>query len=538
MASTENRNWTSTTETDSEPPREDESPIAPGQQQHEKDVEKGAGGGPPAAPTDRLTQGGGDDNNDPNVVWWDGDDDPENPYNWPTWRKVANCVIISFLTFVTPLASSIFAPGVPALMRDLGSDSPALAAFVVSVYILGFAFGPLLVAPLSEIYGRSPVYHACNLGFVAFLVACALAPSLDTLIFFRFLSGAFGSCPLTNGGGSIADMIRQEKRGAAMATFSIGPLIGPIVGPVAGGFLAAAKGWRWVFWVLVIVAGLVAVVMALFMRETYAPVILQRKVARLRKETGNQQLRSKLDTGLAPGDFFKRGIVRPMKMLARSPIIALFSLYIAIVYGYLYLLFTSISQVFGEIYGFSTQAAGLVYLGLGVGSMAGLLYFSVMSDRNLDKKAKQDGQGMKPEYRLQPLSLGAVLLPAGLFIYGWTAEYRVHWIVPIIGMTVIGVGNILCFMAIQLSVQSFASYPYCTHSSWEKISDADRHPAHKQGTSSMPLPSTRLPPWPPTRWYAPSLAPCSPSAGCKCTPRSVWDGATASSRLSPSRCSR
>lgn len=292
------------------------------------------------------------------------------------------------------------------------------------------------------------------------------------------------------------------------------------------------------FWVLVIVAGLVAVVMALFMHETYAPVILQRKVARLRKETGNQQLRSKLDTGLAPGDFFKWGIVRPMKMLARSPIIALFSLYIAIVYGYLYLLFTSISQVFGEIYGFSTQAAGLVYLGLGVGSMAGLLYFSVMSDRNLDKKAKQDGQGMKPEYRLQPLSLGAVLLPAGLFIYGWTAEYRVHWIVPIIGMTVIGVGNILCFIAIQLSVQSFASYPYCTHSSWEKISNADRHPAHTQGTSSMPLPSTRLPPWPPTRWYAPSLAPCSPSAGCKCTPRSVWDGATASSRLSLSRCSR
>lgn len=422
-----------TTETDSE--KLHGRPVS-----YTKDVENG---GPVQA------DGAGDE---PNIVWWDGDDDPENPYNWPTWRKVVNCCIISFLTFVTPLASSIFAPGVPALMRDLGSDSQALAAFVVSVYILGFAFGPLVVAPLSEIYGRSPVYHVCNIGFLAFLVACALAPTLDTLIVFRFFSGAFGSCPLTNGGGSIADMIRQEKRGLAMTTFSIGPLIGPIIGPVAGGFLADAKGWRWVFWVLVIVAGFVTIVMALFMRETYAPVLLQRKVDRLRKETRNDQLRSKLDTGLSPADFFKRGIIRPMKMLTRSPIVALFGLYIAIVYGYLYLLFTSITQVFEQTYNFSTQAAGLVYLGLGVGSMLGLVLFSTTSDRYMRKMADRDGQGMKPEYRLQTVPLGSVLLPAGLFMYGWTTEYRVHWIVPILGMAIIGIGNLFIFMAIQLSV--------------------------------------------------------------------------------------
>lgn len=389
---------------------------------------------------------------DPDVIGWDGDDDPENPYNWPSWRKVVNCIIISLLTFVTPLASSVFAPAVPALMRDLRSDSQSLAAFVVSVYVLGFAFGPLLIAPLSEIYGRTPVYHVCNLGLVAFLVGCALAPNLNALIVFRFLSGAFGSCPLTNGGGSIADMIRQEKRGMAMATFSIGPLIGPIIGPVAGGFLAAAKGWRWIFWVLVIVAGFVSLVMALFMRETYAPVILQRKVDRLRKETGNQHLRSKLDSGLSPTDFFKRGIIRPMKMLIRSPIVALFAIYIAVVYGYLYLLFTSVTQVFQEVYHFSTQMAGLVYLGLGIGSMLGLALFSATSDRYLKKMSKKDGQGMKPEYRLQPLPLGAFLLPVGFLIYGWTTDFGVHWIAPIIGMAIIGIGNMVIFMALQMSV--------------------------------------------------------------------------------------
>lgn len=399
-------------------------------------------------------QDGQHDDNDPNIVWWDGDDDPENPYNWPSWLKLLSCIIISLLTFVTPLASSIFAPAIPALMVEFHSDSTELAAFVVSVYILGFAFGPLLIAPLSEIYGRTPVYHVCNLGFVAFLIACALAPTLNTLIVFRFLCGIFGSCPLTNGGGSIADMIRQEKRGAAMAGFTIGPLLGPIIGPVAGGFLSAAKGWRWVFWVLAIAAGFVTIVMLILMRETYAPIVLQRKVNRLRKETGNELLRSKLDVGLSPSDYFKKGIIRPMKMLVLSPIVAIFAFYIAVVYGYLYLVFTSVTEVFEGYYGFSAQMAGLTYLGLGIGSMLGLAIFSATSDRHLKKMAGQDGQGMKPEYRLQSLPVGAILMPIGFFIYGWSAQYHVQWIVPILGMAIIGVGNLIIFMTLQLLVTS------------------------------------------------------------------------------------
>ncbi|PSR82796.1 bicyclomycin resistance protein [Coniella lustricola] len=396
---------------------------------------------------------------DRDLVWWDSDDDPANPYNWPTWRKATNCTLISMLTFVVPLASSIFAPGVPQLMQDFGSDSSELAAFVVSVYILGFAFGPLFIAPMSEIYGRNPVYHVCNICFTVFLIACALAPTLNALIAFRFLSGMFGSCPLTNGGGSIADMIRQEKRAAAMAAFSIGPLLGPIIGPVAGGFLAAAKGWRWVFWVLVIIAGFATILMLVCMRETYAPVILERKTNRLRKETGNEMLRSKLDVGLSPSDYFKRGIIRPFKMLLLSPVVTVVALYMAVVYGYLYLMFTSMTEVFEGYYGFSTQDAGLAYLGLGVGSMSGLVIFSLTSDRHLKKMSAKEGAGMKPEYRLQPLPIGAILLPIGLFIYGWTAEYRVHWIVPILGTTVIGIGNLIIFLALQMYlVDAFTLY--------------------------------------------------------------------------------
>lgn len=336
-------------------------------------------------------------------------------------------------------------------MEEFQSESLELAAFVVSVYILGFAAGPMLLAPMSEIYGRTIVYHICNICYLGFMIACAKAPSLNALIIFRFFSGVFGSCPITNGGGSIADMVTQEHRGAAMAGFSIGPLFGPVIGPVAGGFLAQSKGWRWVFWVLAIIAGFLSIMMFLFMGETYAPVLLQRKVNRQRKETGNDLLRSKLDAGLSPADYFKRAILRPFKMLVASPIVVIFAIYMAIIYAYLYLMFTSMTEVFEEYYGFSTGTVGLSFLGLGIGSLSGLAIFSTTSDRYLKKRAAAtEGGEMKPEYRLQLLPIGAIILPAGLFIYGWTAEYHIHWIVPIIGTAIIGIGNLLCFMAVSL----------------------------------------------------------------------------------------
>lgn len=152
-----------------------------------KDAEKVAG------------EGSTSESDDANIVWWDGDDDPQYPLKFSSWLKVLNIAIVSAICFVTPLASSMFASGVPQLMKEFKSDNIELASFVVSVYILGFAVGPLFFAPLSEIYGRMPVYHMCNIGFLAFTIGCALATNLNMLIGFRFMAGICGSAPLTNG---------------------------------------------------------------------------------------------------------------------------------------------------------------------------------------------------------------------------------------------------------------------------------------------------------------------------------------------------
>ncbi|KAI1766321.1 major facilitator superfamily domain-containing protein [Hypoxylon sp. FL1150] len=387
--------------------------------------------------------------NDSNVVGFDGDDDPTNPYNWPAWKTYTNSLLLIFVTFVTPLVSSICAPGVPQIMAEFGNTSSLMAGFVVSIYVLGFAFGPLLFAPMSEVYGRLITYHVCNVGFVAFIVACALAPSLGSLIAFRFISGLFGSCPIVNGGGSIADMFPPEKRGVLIGLYSIGPLLGPVIGPIAGGFLSDAKGWRWLFWLMAIVSGFFSLVMLAFGRETYAPVLLQRKAQRLVKSTGNTQLRSKLDDGLTPAAHFTRAIERPLRLLFFSPIGFICAIYMAVVYGYLYLMFTSITEVFEETYHFSPNIVGLAFIGVGVGSLIGISVVGSTSDRRIKKRAER-GEEIKPEDRITLVPLGGVLMPAGLFIYGWTAQYHIHWIVPEIGMAITGAGNMMIFMSFAL----------------------------------------------------------------------------------------
>lgn len=182
---------------------------------------------------------------DPNIVDWDGPTDPANPMNWTEKKKWSNIGLLSLITLVTPLASSMLGPGVPAILASFGVTSNLLATFVMSIYVLGFALGPLIIAPLSEMYGRVPLYHAGNIGFFFCTIACALSNSMGMLMAFRLLAGVFGSAALTIGGGSVGDMMSRERRGGAMAIWGMGPLMGPVIGPVAGGFLIQAAGWRW-----------------------------------------------------------------------------------------------------------------------------------------------------------------------------------------------------------------------------------------------------------------------------------------------------
>jgi len=153
----------------------------------------------------------------------------------------------------------MLAPSVPQVLaefRPLGG-SKSLGSFSVTVYILGFCVGPLLLGPLTDLYGRIVIYRLSIVGFILFTVSCALSPSLEALITFRFFAGCFGGAPMAIGGAVIADMYEPGKRDWLMVSYSPGTMMGPTIGPVLGGVITGHYGWRWLFWVAAILVSYV-----------------------------------------------------------------------------------------------------------------------------------------------------------------------------------------------------------------------------------------------------------------------------------------
>ncbi|RHZ44879.1 MFS transporter [Aspergillus thermomutatus] len=381
--------------------------------------------------TNQLEKGIDSELEEANLVDWDGTDDPTNPKNWSKHKRWTHIVIISILALITNMAPTI--------------------TLAITLYVLGLAIGPMLMSPLSEVYGRVPVYHTANIIFIAFVIGNALSRSVAQFLVFRFISGCAGGTPMALGGGTIADITTIEQRAVAMALFSMGPLAGPVLGPVIGGFLAASKGWRWTFWLLAILGESCGISAFIIMSETHPKVILERKIAGLRAATGNHHLRSKLaGKPLSPRQVLLQVLIRPTVLLFQSPILLVISLYVALVFGVMYLLFTTFTGVFEGQYGFSTSVSGLVYLGLGVSLVASMLISNILNGRVQAAQLKANGQQPRPEYRLLPMIWFSPFVSLGLFIYGWTAYYKVHWIVPIIGTTFMGFGAFFVIMPAQL----------------------------------------------------------------------------------------
>lgn len=144
----------------------------------------------------------------------------------------------------------MFAPGAASLAAEFHVTSSIVTTLTVTIPSLGASTGPLLFAPLSEVSGRVPIYWASSLLYLGCTVGCARSTNAAMFLVFRFLCGACAASFMTCGGGTIADLLPKEERGAATAMFSAGPLLGPVIGPVIGGFVTQALGWRWTFYLV------------------------------------------------------------------------------------------------------------------------------------------------------------------------------------------------------------------------------------------------------------------------------------------------
>ncbi len=217
------------------------------------------------------------------------------------------------------LYSTSYTSAVPEMMSEFKIPDETVATLGLTTYLLGLAVGCVILAPLSEMYGRKPVYVGSMLVFTLLVLPCALATSLEMILVVRFFGALAGVVMIANAPGTVSDIVDNENRALAFSIWSIGPFNGPIFGPLIGGFATEYLGWRWTNW-LVLIFGGAAWIMLCLTKETYGPAILQKKSKLKRKKTGDSRWWSRYDNKLDLSSLLKVNLSRPFVLLFTEPI--------------------------------------------------------------------------------------------------------------------------------------------------------------------------------------------------------------------------
>ncbi|PRQ70358.1 Major facilitator superfamily domain-containing protein [Rhodotorula toruloides] len=371
-------------------------------------------------------------------------DDPLNPASWPTGKKIIVDIVLCVWVLSLTYASTAYVASLPALMKRF-DVSQELAIAGVTFTVLGFAAGPLLCAPSSELYGRRAVYIVCGVFYIAFSWGAAFANNIGALLVFRFFIGFFGSASINNVPASVGDFTVPRTRGPFTVLYAVCAFGGPSIGPLLSAFIEHDAGFRWNLRVMAIFSTVTSILVA-FVPETHHPTLHRWRLA---KEAAVE---------VKPGGWqvifgvYKQALARPFVFLFTEPVVLFVSVYLSVLYGVLYGFFEAFTVVWLEKRHFSITSYGLTYISLGLGFLVGAVGLILVSTRAYTKAltaAQARGQTAIPaEARLTLGYPGAIIVPLSLFLFAFTAPYpHVHWIVPCIAEFFFGLGVLLVFTA-------------------------------------------------------------------------------------------
>ncbi|KAG6910048.1 hypothetical protein DXG01_013494 [Tephrocybe rancida] len=357
--------------------------------------------------------------------------DTRSPANFSLRIKWSITIMACIYTFFSASVAGSYNMGFESMTRDLNCSS-FQATIGLSVYALGFGLVPLVTASFSEEFGRQPLYIYSSIGFLLMFMMIALAKNIQTVIIARFLQGAFGSTGSTMVGGTVADIWSARERGLPMSLFALTALGGTGIGPAFAGWIEmnSRLGWRWIQWIQMIIFGVYTLLLPVVMRETRSVILLMKLAKKMRKETGENRYRARVeDERPSLKSLIFISCTRPVLLMCTEPIVLAFSLWIGFAWGLMYCLVESIGGVFKTLHGFNIGQVGTVFLAMTIGSVIGFAcnYFQEPLYRNsVDKRG--------PEARLHMACFAAILLPVALFIFAWTGYEYVHWIAQAIGI--------------------------------------------------------------------------------------------------------
>ena len=355
--------------------------------------------------------------------------------------------MLGYTTLVSAFTSSIFSTATTEVAR-IFHVSVEVSLLGLSFYVLGFATGPILWAPLSELRGRRLPLLIGMFGFTLFEFAVATGKDLQTVLLCRFFGGVFGSCPLAVVAAIFSDMFDNRTRGLAITVFSMTVFTGPLLAPFIGGFITISYlGWRWTEYLTGIMGAVAFLLDLLFLEETYPPVVLVDKAVELRRRTKNWGIHARQEEiEVDFRELVSKNFSRPLRILVSEPIVLLLSIYMAFIYGLLYLFLTAYPIVFQQIHGMNEGVGGLPYFGMVIGMLLAGVYV-ILQQPAYNRKLAANGGLPIPEWRLPPVIVGGVSFACGLFWFGWSG-YRadIHWIVPTLSGLMTGFGLLAIFL--------------------------------------------------------------------------------------------
>ncbi|EPS44851.1 hypothetical protein H072_1156 [Dactylellina haptotyla CBS 200.50] len=387
------------------------------------------------------------DEDDEFLVDWDGPDDPNNPMNWSKPYRFFCLITVATQTLCVVFWSSSYVSGAPGMMKEFGIQNKTIVVLGITTYLLGLAFAPLVLAPLSEMYGRRRVYRICLFLFIILIIPTCVAKNITTVITVRFFAACMGAVTLSNAPGTLADIFKPEDRATAFAIFAIAPMNGPGFGPLFGGILYQYLGWRSLNYAVLIFAGVVWSI-GFFVQETYAPHLLRQKALKKRLETGESRYHSRYDFTLTFWSLLWTNLTRPLNMLFTEAICACWAVYVAVIYAILYMSFVAYPIVFAELRGWKPIYSGLAFLGIVVGTFIGISLDPVVRWGYNRHKVDPETGKIPPEALIWSVCIAAFLSPIGLYIFAWTSDPRIvkPWIWSILAGIPFGTGNCLIFI--------------------------------------------------------------------------------------------
>ncbi|KAL7929289.1 MFS general substrate transporter [Trichoderma chlorosporum] len=407
------------------------------------------------------------------LVDWYTTDDPANPQNWSRLKRYFVLFVLCFYTWTVYCAGPIYAIAEGGIQQEF-HVSPVASTLGLGLYVLAYGIGDLLFSPLSEIpsIGRNHIYYLTYIVYWVLSFPEAVVDNFGGLLALRFWLGFFGSPALANGGATVGDMFSHMYIPFGLSWWVFSAWAGPAIGPVIGGFAAQAKGWRWPMWEIAWISSLSLVFLLLFMPETSAPTILLRRARRLRKSTGDARLQSQSEIDqhhMSTSAVLFDALIKPMEIMMKDPSIFFVNLYTGYFYGVFYTFFEVFPLVFPVMYGFNLGQTGLSFLSCLVGVIIGLAaYFAYLQFYMISDNIKHGFR--EQEHRLVPAIIGSFLLPIGLFIFAWTANPLIHWVVPLIGVAIFCFGHFWTmqslFIYIPLSYPKYAASLFASNSIW------------------------------------------------------------------------